>query len=65
LPEKPEALILYEQTKELGIPLVEGGVVDQPHIWMEQYAVCAMRTKMWDALDAAAAQHPPQGQAHG
>lgn len=54
LPDKPEALILYEQIKEMGIPLVDGGIVDQPHIFMEQYAVCSTRTKLWDMLDRRA-----------
>lgn len=54
LPEKPEVLILYEQIKELGIPLVDGGLIDQPHIFMEQYAVCANRLAMWDMIDARA-----------
>jgi hypothetical protein len=39
VPEKPEALILLEQCEALGLPLVEGGLVDQPHLWLEEVAV--------------------------
>lgn len=56
LPDKPEALILYEQIKEMGIPLVDGGLVDQPHIFMEQYAVCASRIVFWDMIDRRSAE---------
>jgi hypothetical protein len=38
--EKPKALEYYEQIEEFGIPLVAGGVFDQPHIFMMQYRVC-------------------------
>lgn len=51
LPEKPTALILYEQTKEMGIPLVAGGVEDQPHIWLEMYAICMQKTKLWETIE--------------
>ena len=32
--EKPEALVLLEQCEKLHIPLVSGGLLDQPHIWI-------------------------------
>lgn len=50
VPQKPTALIYYEQTKELGVPLVEGGLVDQPHIWLQQYAICMQREKLWKMI---------------
>ena len=37
--EKPEALILYEQVTSFGLPLVSGGIMDQPHIWLQEYYV--------------------------
>lgn len=37
--EKPYELILYEQMQEMHVPLVAGGLLDQPHIWLQQYAV--------------------------
>ena len=50
---KPEALIRYEQSKELGIPYVEGGVVDQPFIWMQEHAVIAQFFIQWNAVQRA------------
>jgi len=40
IPEKPEILQLYDQTKSLGIPLCAGGVLDQPHMWVKLYRIC-------------------------
>jgi hypothetical protein len=39
IPEKPEALEKYEQCLELGLPLVAGGLQDQPHIWLLEIGV--------------------------
>ncbi|MHA2201258.1 MAG: hypothetical protein ACXABN_15380 [Candidatus Thorarchaeota archaeon] len=33
-PDKPEALEKLEQCEALGVPLVSGGVMDQPHIFL-------------------------------
>jgi hypothetical protein len=49
-PEKPIEFIYYEQINELQIPLVGGGILDQPHIWLIQYAVCMNRSKFWMAM---------------
>jgi len=43
-PIKPEALWLYEQCKQTGLPLVSGGVLDQPHIWLQEYMICEQET---------------------
>lgn len=48
--DKPPELILYEQLIELQIPLIEGGLMDQPHIWIIQYATCKNRTAMWRSI---------------
>ncbi len=53
IPEKPEALALFEQCQALHIPLVQGGVRDQPHIWLMEYAVCAQERELWQALREA------------
>jgi hypothetical protein len=50
LPDKPEALFYYEMTKEMGIPLVAGGVRDQPHIWMMEYRICKNETTLWENI---------------
>ena len=44
---KPVPLIFYEQQRDLKIPLVSGGVYDQPHIWLEQYITCQQREQLW------------------
>jgi hypothetical protein len=51
LPEKPVAYIFYEQCKELNLPLIEGGIMDQPHIWLMQWAVCMQREALWRSID--------------
>jgi hypothetical protein len=38
-PEKPEALILWNQCQAMGLPLVSGGTMNQPHLWMQEVAV--------------------------
>lgn len=37
--EKPEAFLFWEQTQATGLHLVEGGLLDQPYIWMQELAV--------------------------
>ena len=39
IPEKPEALEKFEQCEALGLPLVAGGLQDQPHIWLMEIGV--------------------------
>jgi hypothetical protein len=53
IPEKPEALILTEQCQDLGLPLVQGGVEDQPYIWMKEYAICIQTKALFDAINKA------------
>lgn len=38
-PKIPAALATYQLVKEFGIPLVAGGVMDQPYIWLLQYEI--------------------------
>jgi len=39
IPEKPVALEKYEQCLALELPLVAGGLQDQPHIWLLEVGV--------------------------
>lgn len=39
MPPKPKPLVEYERCKELGLPLVAGGISDQPYIWLQEVAV--------------------------
>ena len=51
MPEKPEALIYTEQMIELGIPLVHGGVLDQPYIFMQEYKICIEVKRLFERLN--------------
>lgn len=39
VPEPPEALVYWRQCRALGIPLVAGGLLEQPHIWLLELAI--------------------------
>jgi hypothetical protein len=56
--EKPEALVRYEQSKDLGIPYVAGGVLDQPYIWMQEHGVIQQFLKEWAVIEKY--QNSPQ-----
>lgn len=58
--EKPAELIVYEQIVELKQPLLEGGIMDQPHIWLMQYAICKNHIETWRRIIDAATK--PSGQ---
>jgi hypothetical protein len=55
---KPIALIYYEMTVELGIPLVDGGIMDQPYIWLQMIGVIKHRESIWRNLIDNATQLP-------
>ncbi len=48
--EKPEALVLYEQIKSTGVLLCAGGLLEQPWIFMMEYAVCSEVDTVFTAL---------------
>lgn len=47
-PEKPEELRLYELSKSTGLPLVVGGLMDQPHMWLDQIEMIENIKKLYD-----------------
>jgi len=51
IPDKPEALLREEQCQALGLPLVAGGVMDQPYIWMQELAVIRDAVALFEALE--------------
>jgi hypothetical protein len=53
VPYKPEKLKVYEATKESGLPLVSGGLMDQPYIWIAIFEVVNQEITLHDALDNA------------
>jgi hypothetical protein len=62
-PEMPEALIIYKQCEALGLPLAEGGLLDQPHIWLLEVGVIKQVTDIFEVVNAAPIEQP-QGQAN-
>lgn len=59
--QEPVEMIRYKQVRAMGIPLVEGGVMDQPHIWLLQYAVCKNMEDLFAALEKSNAIKENQG----
>lgn len=49
-PEKPEALILYQQMEVLHIPVWDGGLMDQPYILMQEFAVVNNVKNLFEAI---------------
>lgn len=37
-------------TVELGIPLVDGGIMDQPYIWLQMVGVIKHRKSTWSDM---------------
>lgn len=58
IPAKPEVLIRDEQCQALGLPLVAGGVIDQPYIWMQELAVLREVQAVFRAMEAKNQQQP-------
>jgi hypothetical protein len=51
MPPKPRALKVYEQCQELGLPLVGGGVIEQPYIWLQEIATIIEQKTLFEILD--------------
>ena len=60
--QKPEGLVRYELHKDLGIPYVDGGLQDQPFIWIKIHGVVAQFLQEWSAVQAIQNQNAQQGQ---
>lgn len=61
IPEPPEALVRYRQCQITGLPLVAGGLMDQPHIWLMEMSIVIEVTQLFERL---AAQEAAQEQAN-
>ena len=48
--EKPAELQKYEQMKVLGLQVWEGGLQDQPHIWLQMIGVIEATVRLFDAM---------------
>lgn len=52
IPEKPATLYWYEMVKSTGLPLVSGGLLDQPHFWLLQWSLVESVLGMFEAVEA-------------
>jgi hypothetical protein len=50
MPEKAEAVILWEQCEALGSGIYDGGVIDQPYIFMQEVAVIRNTNELFENL---------------
>ncbi len=57
LPRKPQALINYELVKKSPIPLIAGGIMDQPYIWSLQFEVIEAEVNLHETIKRVAAQN--------
>lgn len=51
IPPKPRSLVLYEQCQDLGLPLVDGGVMSQPYIWLQEVATIIEQKTLFELLE--------------
>jgi len=63
--EKPEALVLYEQIKSTGVLLCAGGLLEQPYIFMMEYAVCSEVDTIFTVIRNRNANPPKEIQKEG
>jgi hypothetical protein len=47
---KPPELEKYEQMRVTGLPLIGGGLQDQPHIWLQMVGVISKTIELFDTL---------------
>jgi len=59
VPEPPQALLYYKMCESMHIQLVDGGVFDQPHIWLLEYAICQKKTELFDQQNKSGQAVPP------
>lgn len=53
VPPKPDKLRVYEAVKESGLPILAGGFMDQPYIWMDIFEVISQEKMLQEMLEAA------------
>jgi hypothetical protein len=58
---KPEALIRYEMAESLRMPYVDGGLMDQPWIWVQEHAVVEQLLLQWKLVQSNIQQKPKAG----
>jgi hypothetical protein len=50
VPELPEAVVYYLMMQATGLPLVEGGLINQPHIFLEEINVVSSTYQLQERL---------------
>lgn len=50
VPVKPEALVYWEMMKFTDLPVVDGGLIDQPHIFMREMIIVANQVTLNERL---------------
>jgi len=58
MPPMPKPLVVYERCKKLGLPLVSGGVLDQPYVWLQQIAVIDEQEMLFRLLEKRSKGNP-------
>jgi len=53
IPYKPNRLRVYEATKDSGLPLLAGGLMDQPYIWIAIFEAISQEVVLYDTLESA------------
>lgn len=54
MPKKPDVLVAYERCQELNLPMTSGGVMNQPHIWLQEIAVAIDEKSRFEFLEKLA-----------
>ncbi|MGC9423767.1 hypothetical protein [Vibrio sp.] len=50
MPPRPKALVDFERCQDLNLPLVDGGVMAQPYIWLQEVATIIEQKALFEAL---------------
>lgn len=51
VPTKPSFLSAYEMINKLRIPLVDGGLMDQPSLWLLEYEIIEQEITLMEAIN--------------
>lgn len=52
MPEKPEYLVLFDLVRAMKMPLAQGGILDQPCIWLALYSMMLTDVEMIESMMA-------------
>jgi hypothetical protein len=49
VPRKPDTLATFDQIREMNLQMIDGGLYDQPYIWLLEYAVCLQEQRVYQS----------------